>query len=143
MTTAASIELTLDHVLERIHQMYALVDHRRSVETVDLCAADFAMQAGPMVFERAQYVELMSGRMNAPYRTRHTVQNPRLTARTDDEVTVEFVSVVHRLDDGEDFPWTIIGDVVDVWRHEGGQTLLARRTMSLFADGRPLDRRGL
>jgi hypothetical protein len=141
-TTGERAAISLEDVAQATFEMWRTVDERRTDLTVTYCAEDFVMAVGGRELDLARFRELMAARAEAPYDTRHVLQNLHVVARDEDSVTVAFVSTVWRLEPGADFPTNLVGDVVERWRREGdGELRLVRRELSLFCDTRPLDDR--
>ena len=148
MTDTTSRPLHADEVdavavADRIYGMFALVDRREGRRTVEYCADEFVMTAVGLEFDRAQYEQLMAGREQAPYDTRHLVHNVRVVERDADSVTVRYIGTVHRLDRGDELATVSVVDGEDRWVVRDGQLRLARRELVPVFDGRPVDKRGL
>jgi hypothetical protein len=131
----------IDHsntISQRVYEQFGLVDQRETEASLELCSAGFTLSAGGMTFDRAQWKQMMVARKIAPYDTRHVINNVRVVSTpTDDEVVVDYIAVVYRLDHGIELPTISITDVDDRWVLENGAWKVAERSLAVFFDGRP------
>lgn len=133
----------LEAVRQQLLAQYHLVDHRRADESLVYCAPDFTLEAMGMSFGREQYEQFMEARKSAAYQTRHIIENLRIIDESQNSITVEYVTSVHRLDDGEELPTTSVADCRDRWILGEHGWRVAERNIDLVFDARPADKRGL
>lgn len=121
-----------DDIAQLIAENFHAVDSGDAERTVDTVSEDFTMSLGPMVMDRAQYVDAMQRRAQAGHQTRHCFTNLRLVESTDESVTVGFVATVHRLEPTDDQPTVSVSDWTEQWVRTGDSWRLRSRTVAPF-----------
>lgn len=122
-------------------EQYGLVDHRRSEEALRFCSDDFMIHAMGMDLDRSTFETMMIARKDATYDTRHVINNLQILDRTEDGVTVSYITVVYRLDHGDDAPTISVADVTEQWVAGRDHWICGDRSIDVVFDGRPAEKR--
>jgi hypothetical protein len=120
-----------------LSESFAWIDHGEADRVPKLCAEGFALHAPGIDLNLEQFEQTMTGRVTAPYETRHQWTNLRVLDVDGDAVDIAFVVCVHRRDEGADVTTRTVGDFADRWARTPDGWRLASRTITPVLEAPP------